>query len=223
MSINNIMSQTEILTAPIADAIILHGIVDRPSACGASIFESMKEIKLSQTGKNKGKYVALVDDEDYEYLSQFKWYANVSPNGNIYAMRGIWQKGQNWEAKEMMHRVIMKTPDHLLVDHVFHNTLDNRKFIEINGKLKCNLRNCTELQNNWNRLKQNIKNKSSQFMGVSYRSDSKRRKRYKAMISVKGRRIHLGTYKTEIEAALVRDKAAKKYFGEFANLNFKDK
>lgn len=72
----------------------------------------MKEIPLT-----KGK-TTIVDDEDYEYLNQFKWHLLTS---GIYAARKF--KGQ----RLLMHRVIMSPENDLVVDHINHNGLDNRK------------------------------------------------------------------------------------------------
>lgn len=98
----------------------------------------MKEIKLTQ-----GK-VVLVDDEDYEYLNQFKWYA-LKNHRTYYAQRVI----QNNYIKRTlkMHRVIMDTPCGLEVDHIDGDGLNNQK---------CNLRNCTFAENRKNR-KPNLK------------------------------------------------------------------
>ncbi len=62
----------------------------------------MKEIKLTQ-----GK-VALVDDEDYEYLNQWKWNP-IRSHKNYYAARGGLYFGDQKKTISM-HRVIMDTP-----------------------------------------------------------------------------------------------------------------
>ena len=82
----------------------------------------MKEIKLSQFGKNKGKYVALVDDEDFEYLNQFKWHALESPK-TVYAVRQIRVDGK--QNKVWMHGAIMSGK---WIDHIDHNGLNNQKY-----------------------------------------------------------------------------------------------
>lgn len=89
-----------------------------------------KKIQLS--GKYSEKYV-IVDDEDYEYLSAFKW--QFTSNG--YAKR------KYGKTSLLMHRVIAKTPDGLVTDHLNHNKLDNRK---------SNLRVCTQMENMQNKL-----------------------------------------------------------------------
>jgi len=175
----------------------------------------MKEIKLSQEGKNRGKYIALVDDEDYEYLNQFKWNANKIYDTH-YVVRHIYYN--NKRKTIYMHRVIMNTPDNMECDHVFHNTLDNRKFIEIDGVLKPNLRNCTHQQNTMNRKLH--KDSKIKYIGVIYKADGKRIKRYYASIYVNKKKMSLGYYNTEVEAAKARDKASIENYGEFARLNF---
>lgn len=161
----------------------------------------MKRIPLTQ-----GKF-ALVDDEDYEFLNQWKWYANTS-GGNICASRAN-PLGSRF-APLAMHRVIMNPGSKLLVDHKNHNTLDNRK---------SNLRVCNHIQNSANRLKQKPKS-TSKYKGVHLRAENGN---FIARISINKKRIYLGDFKTQKEAAKAYDLAAKENFGEFACLNFKRK
>jgi hypothetical protein len=107
-----------------------------------------------------------------------------------------------------MHRQITSAPPGLVVDHINHNGLDNRKD---------NLRLCTRAQNALNQRPR--KGTSSRYKGVYWHE---RDKRFYAQISHKGRRYHLGSYKSEIQAAKAYDKKAKELFGEFAHLNFPD-
>jgi hypothetical protein len=106
-----------------------------------------------------------------------------------------------------MHREILHAPSHLMVDHINHNGLDNRK---------ANLRLATSAQNSYNR-RQFRKNKSSKYTGVSWKE---RTKKWAAIICYKREIIVVGYFKDEIQAAKAYDKAAKKYHTEFASLNF---
>jgi len=106
---------------------------------------------------------------------------------------------------------LLDIPDWLFVDHINHNGLDNRK---------ANLRLATRTQNSWNRRKAKTKEFTSEYKGVSW---LKHQKKFRASISVQKRRKFLGYFDNEISAAKAYDKAAKKYHGEFANLNFAGK
>lgn len=159
----------------------------------------MKKIPLTQ-----GKF-AIVDDADFEWLSQYKWRIQNKRNGNYYARCSMKLSGK-W-VTQTMHRLIMNAEKGKDVDHINHNGLDNRRQ---------NLRICTRKQNLQNIRK---RSKTSKFKGVSW---SQSRHRWCASICVNQKRINLGRYKTEDEAAMAYDKAAKMYFGEFANLNFKE-
>jgi hypothetical protein len=157
----------------------------------------MKTIQLT---KDK---IALVDDEDYEYLNQWKWNAYKKTDSIFYAARCVWvdKKPKNI----YMHRVIMKTERGMMCDHIDHDTLNNQKN---------NLRNCTRQQNQFNKNKYSVsKNK---YKGVSFNGYS-----WIAKIQFNKKHYYLGTFKTEIDAAKAYDEDAKKYHGEFANLNFK--
>ena len=163
----------------------------------------MKTIPLSRG------YVALVDDEDYESLSQHKWYAIVGRGGRAYARRAI-RISVGQQKIVPMHRVIMglTANDPRQVDHVNGNGLDNRR---------CNLRTCTNAENQHNQRP--VRGGTSKYKGVSWHIDSGL---WRAYISINKKIRHIGTFKTEIEAARAYDNMAREFFGEFANLNIKE-
>lgn len=158
----------------------------------------MKKIPLSQ-----GK-VALVDDEDYDYLMQWNWCVKKH-RGTYYARRSNWIVGQGQGKATYMHRIIMNTPDNMITDHIDHNGLNNQK---------TNLRVCTTRDNLRNRTPKG----RSGYLGVFY--CNKQRSIY-AKINVNRIQSYLGTYATEELAARAYDEAARKIYGEYANLNFK--
>lgn len=153
----------------------------------------MKTILLSQ-----GK-VALVDDEDFERLSKFKWYTFRDIN-RFYAARNI--KNDNGNQRRLsMHRDILNLKDSSIdIDHKNHDGLDNRRQ---------NLRICTRRQNAQNRRK--LAGCASNFKGVSLNSG-----KWRARIKYNKKRIHLGYFISEQEAANAYLNAAQEYFGEFA-------
>jgi hypothetical protein len=121
------------------------------------------------------------------------------------------QKRQNGPGRTKLlslHREITNAPKGLLVDHRNGDTLDNRR---------TNLRLATASQNMQNVKKK--KNTSSRFIGVSF---IKSAGRWAAQIRAQGRDRWLGTFVNEIDAAKAYDTAAKKYYGEFARLNFNE-
>lgn len=158
----------------------------------------MKKIKLT-----RGKY-ALVDDEDFDWLNQWKWNARFKrSSGKFYASRTSKVSERiNGKIKCLqMHRMVMKCPDDLVVDHIFGRTLDNRK---------CKLRICTVQQNNLNQKKR--KNNTSGFTGVTWH---KQHNRWAAAALFSGKRYWLGLFTNKKEAAKVWREFAKEHHKEF--------
>jgi hypothetical protein len=146
----------------------------------------------------------ILDSQDYYRFGNLKWF--VSGNGsNLYAARSF-KTGPLRTTITHLHRQIMNPPPGLLVDHRNCNSLDNRR---------ANLRLATHQENMRNRRKR--KNTSSRFIGVTF---DKQRGKWLARIIYQGKRIFLGRFDTEIEAARAYDAAVKKYHIEFARLNF---
>jgi hypothetical protein len=147
-------------------------------------------------------YFTKVDDDDYEKYASVRWHVCPMKKG-AKALRSTFVNGK--KTTTYLSRVIMNAPKGKQVDHINHDTLDNRK---------CNLRVCTREQNNAN---QNIsKNNTSGYKGVCWHI---RLNKWQAKIGVNMKRITLGSFNTKEEAALAYNKGAKKYFGEFACLN----
>ena len=156
---------------------------------------------VAQIPLSAGKF-ALVDDEDYESLSQFIW----SFNGREAARRGQGALGEKHGKHIRMHRVLMNAPSDKFVDHINGNPLDNRK---------ANLRLCTNAENCRNK-KLDVRNTSG-FRGVSWYP---RNGKWISAIKHAGGVKFLGYFDDKMEAAKVWDAMAIKLHGEFARLNF---
>ena len=151
----------------------------------------------------KGKY-AIVDADDYYRLAGYKWHARKAYY-TYYASRNSPRRPGVKSKPILMHREVLTVAAGLVVDHINRNGLNNRK---------ANLRPATFSQNNYNRRK-NLKPTSSKYKGV-YRH---RHKKWRAMIKVNKKNMHLGSFDDEAEAARAYDEAARKYHGDFAVTN----
>ncbi len=165
------------------------------SVPAAGAHDDIRLIPLTQ-----GKF-AIVDAADYEWLSQWKWYAHKG-HTTYYAVH----HPSATTKLILMHRLILGVPDHLLVDHINRNGLNNTRK---------NIRPCTHAQNIRNQGP--TRNSSSKYKGVSW---NKADKKFLAAISCERKTYYLGSFKDEIEAAKAYYKKAKQLFEEFAYLNF---
>ena len=138
----------------------------------------MRKIKLTQ-----GKY-ALVDDIDFEWLNQRKWWADKIGK-YWYAVRRSW----NPTHKIYIHREILglQKGDELEADHINHNTLNNKR---------CNLRAVTHQQNAINNLGK----------GIHWH---KQIKRWIAGIKIDRRLVYLGCFTKKSDAKRARAKVAQ--------------
>lgn len=157
----------------------------------------MAEIQLT-----KG-YVAIVDDEDFEGLSKFKWHVACSNFGKPYASRKPIAGENRKETNIRLHRFILRAKDGEHVDHINGDTLDNRR---------CNIRVCTPAENMRNRPIQS--NSTSGYKGVSWH---KHRSKWRAQIKINGRKKHLGYFDNPKDAYMAYCLAAAELHGRFAN------
>lgn len=154
----------------------------------------MKRIPLTQN------QVALVDDEDYERLSQFKWHAHYKPLANRFiAQRHLPQQGMSRPITTMHREILGPIPDGQEIDHKNRDTLDNRR---------SNLRICSHQQNCWNRRRRR------RFQGIQRKGTG-----YMARIRTTSGHLYLGIFKTMNDASEAYNSAAKIHHGEFACLS----
>jgi hypothetical protein len=142
---------------------------------------------------------ALIDDDDYAWLSQFKWH--IARIGKANRPRR--------SDKLYLSRIILDAPKGMVVDHINGDTLDNRRV---------NLRICS-VGNNRKNNRIYARNKTG-FKGVTIH---KKYGKYQAFIVNNKKSIWLGYYDSAENSGRAYDVAAKKYHGEFACLNFPDK
>lgn len=160
----------------------------------------MKTIKLS--GKHGVGRVALIDDEDYELVSKYRWIAYKARTA-YYARCNYVKNGKNTSTS--MHRLLLGFPDGE-IDHKDFNGLNNQR---------ANIRVCTKTENS--RHKNILKRNTTGYKGVYF---CKERSVYQAKIFLgKGKSKYLGSHKNAIDGAIAYNLAAQKYFGEFAHLN----
>ena len=150
----------------------------------------MKHITLTQ-----GKF-ALVDDRDFDWLSHWKWYAQKHGN-SFYTVRNAWVGIKKTTIQ--MHRVILNASEGTEVDHINHDTLDNRRE---------NLRVCTRSQNNMNRGV--YSNNELGVKGVSHNGSG-----FCAVVYIGGKRVYYKTFRTLEEAQEAYDREAKKHHGDY--------
>lgn len=164
----------------------------------------MKEIEITKGFKVK------VDDEDFDTLSAYNWYAVKGVN-TYYAFTDT-RNNNNVEGKQIaMHRLLLNmvnTGIAIQVDHIDTDGLNNQK---------SNLRKATNQQNCFN-IPPKHKNKTSKYKGV-YKVESGK---FEAQIKLNYKSKSLGRYHTEEEAAKVYDSVARFYMGEFAYCNFEE-
>jgi len=162
----------------------------------------VKKILLTQ-----GQH-ALVDDEDFDFLNQFGWYACYNKSiSNFYAQRSHYLRDIRGKRKLkmiMMHRLIMerivcrKLQRNELIDHINHDPLDNRRE---------NLRIATNRQNMQNMTRKT----TSKYPGVSWVKDGCK---WRAEIWMNGKSKYLGIFKDEREAAKAYERACRELCGE---------
>lgn len=135
---------------------------------------------------------ALIDIEDAERVNKYKWYLSNS-NGKLYVM----------SSSVRLHTFILgKSEDNdIVIDHINHNALDNRKI---------NLRYATRSLNGQN--KEKIENTTSKYIGVYFAAPqakpcaSRTNGKWRAM----SQKTHLGYFNDEESAAYAYDEYIRK-------------
>lgn len=159
----------------------------------------MRKISLSN-----GQY-ALVDDEDYEKLSQYKWHVNK----NGYIQRSIYlgggRKNKKYKGEKLHHLILIPKHDEgLYIDHINRNKLDNRKE---------NLRYCTHAENCRNRQV-----RADNKTGVKGVNKMHNCNRWRVRIQVNGKRKHIGLFEKLEDAMEAYKNASMKYHQEYGQV-----
>lgn len=134
-------------------------------------------------------YVTLIDEDDYELVSQYKWYASGRPG---------YVRPYN-QRIGLLYRFLLRPPKGLIVDHINRDSLDNRR---------SNLRIGTKSQNRIN----SSRNHGKYLKGVARDPAGG----FQARIMKNGKQIYLGYFKTEQEAHEAHVRAAMELYDDWA-------
>ena len=165
---------------------------DKVSGITQNKYEFADEYVIGYTSNTNKQFIFDVDD--YEKVSKYHWYEET--NGYIRS------SGQKKEDKVLLHRLVMGFPEDIVIDHINHNTFNNKK---------SNLRIATTSQNAMNRIKSS--NNTSGMSGVVW---VKSRNKWKSQIKFNNQLIFLGEYDRFEDAEKRRKQAEEKYFGEYS-------
>lgn len=124
---------------------------------------------------------ALIDKEDYDKVKNYKWSLIGEYVGCI-------------KNKIKLHQLVLGKKDELQIDHINHDTLDNRKY---------NLRHCTHSQNGMNK----------KCKGYTW---NKEKNKWQVQLMINYKNINLGYFKKEEDAIKARRKGEQKYYGKYA-------
>ena len=177
--------------------------------CGCLTHERMSEVKrkynrydlesqeygIGWTSNTNEEF--WFDKEDYEKIKNYCWNYHKNKHGGYIEANDL----ENGIVK--LHRVVMgETNPKVKIDHIKHNTFDNRK---------SQLRSSTNQENCRNHIIHS--NNTSGETGVSWEKETGM---WRARIFINGKGIHLGRFTDFDEAVKVRKKAEEKYFGEYS-------
>ncbi len=148
-------------------------------------------------------FIAVIDDEDADLVAGFKWYP-MKAYGKVY--EAGWKHMPPGRYFVHLHRLIANAQPDEIIDHADRDPLNCRR---------SNLRRITPQQNCFNRSP-NRKLGTSKYKGVFF---CRHVGRFRAQIAFNRKRIHLGSFVSEEDAARAYNAKAKELFGEFAYLN----
>ena len=148
-----------------------------------------------------GALLAIIDEGDAALVSRFQWKTMQRPNGRIY----VFSTQKSRPVTVYLHRIIVDAPPGMDVDHINHNTLDNRR---------SNLRIASRSLNNMNRAK--LGDNKNGFHGVMKTRTGK----YLSRVQLGRRVFFTKSVSTPERAARDRDELAVRLYGDLITLNF---
>lgn len=167
----------------------------------------MSTVRIPLRSRKYPNLFAIVDEANADLVGQYKWWPLVRTNGKpAYAQAHV-TLADGSKKHVLMHRLLMDFPDSP-VDHINGNGFDNRRE---------NLRIVMPQQNSWNTGPH--EDAFSRYKGVI---EVEAGRKWRAVIKVAGKGVSLGTFESEVEAALAYDAASRRFHGEYGYLNFPD-